>query len=197
MFMINQNNSALQFNIFENPIDYVKLLGEHSLAWKGELLMNYENPQVAELVDKLAGPGIPYNVFDTTCHIMAELSGIEKNNMFVNMQLDVLAKRAFDRSKHELKDLDVEESAIGAVAFWNLLLPEKQGGVYPNEHYDDFLSNLSGILENYKLGNETLTIQAMQFPANILNELFLNFKNLASAYYAIKPRPTSLSELLS
>ncbi len=188
----NINPSLGQLNLFfEKQRDFKHEIGVGANNWKVEILVNYgEDPRVTEIFDRIITPGMLYNVFDTTCHIMAELIGNEKNGIFPAETIDSLAKKAYQISADELRALQapVTEESITAMAMWNLLLPEQQGGVWPNEVYDTFIGNLTAILQRYKTSSEK-KINFITFDSVIMNECFPQFKKLVELYYKLENRP--------
>lgn len=195
-------NSSSCEKLFSLSPNYPNWIGEKSSEWKINLYINYGetySPEVIEqtkLIDEYTPKGTDiYHIYDTSCHIMMELTGQEQNGIFDDHNINQLSKDAFlkaylDANVSKNESLSEEqENSIGGIAIWNLLLPKKQGGVFPDELYDKFLLNLTEKLQVFK---PVISSSSVIITPQLLEKSFLNFKTLALKNYAVENKMDDL-----
>lgn len=186
--------------------EQVKKLGEVSLQWKEDVLFDYSsNPprkstdtkeqkntplqDISELfVELCANPRNPlvYQIFDTTCHPMAELEGKEEYRFLEKKEIEDGRKTtlAFASAMHELKDspqTKEQKDLVSGVAFWNLLLPRKEGGVINDSDYPAFLEKFIKTMKHFKPDFAKPEISSQLTP-EFVHECLSNFKQFSLEY---------------
>lgn len=196
----------MKSSLFNSIYDYQRTLGQQSAIWKYEILeivsdcttiregnqgIIANSEAICEYFKDFSSIDNYPNmlIWETTCHIMADLAGTEKNQIFDHpvilkkLSLDDLCKNAIFNACDELK---VSYSSIspskcyliGGIAIWNLLLPIKLGGVFPDAEYKDFSSHLVKKIEYF-------LADYIHINEDQMNKAFRDLKEFAKKCFAL------------
>lgn len=187
--------------------ELAKQLGEASLQWKLDVLWDYgSNPptkttdetkgkkntpleDISELFVQLcADPRNPLigQIFDITCHPMAELAETEEYRFLEKKEIEDGRKitLAFASAMTELKDsskTQEQKDLVSGVAYWNLLLPKKEGGVINDSDYPAFLEKFINTMKHFKPDFKQPENSSKLSP-EFVHECLSNFKQFSLEY---------------
>lgn len=170
-----------------NVVNYALEIGKFSSDWKLQVMENINDPRYSGILAIFNSlPDIQKLVWEASCHIIMELEGSEKHQIFDDETKQNNALIAQSLADHQLSICECTSPPLppdqfkilrNGIALWNMVLPFSDEGCIPNDEYQSFLSNIKARLAQFWGGHDE------EITTEILHETFVVFKTM-SYYYA-------------